>query len=82
MRDIEAGRRKLPRHVVGAILVAIAVPLGIALLVMLPPLGVPGKLAGAIGMAVWLVATIPFWTGGTPPGSSTGAAKPPADADR
>ncbi len=54
-------RRRLPRHVVGAISAAIGFVGGITLLLVLPKLGVPPKLAGAIGMVTWLASTWPFW---------------------
>jgi hypothetical protein len=54
-------QRRLPRHVIGAISAALGFVGGIATLLVLPKLGVPPKVAGAIGMVVWLASTWPFW---------------------
>ncbi len=65
----------LPRHVIGAISVAIGFFGGIALLIILPQkFGVPPKLAGAISLVLWVASTWAFWTGGKEP-----PPKPPSE---
>jgi hypothetical protein len=64
---VAPARRKLPRHVIGAAWVAAGFVGGIALLLVLPRLGVPPKAAGLIGMVTWLASTWMFWSGGEPP---------------
>jgi hypothetical protein len=60
-------KKKLPRHVIGAAWTITGFVGGITLLLVLPRLGVPPKLAGFISMIVWLASTWVFWTGGEPP---------------
>ena len=68
----------LPRHVIGAISVAIGFVGGVTLLLVLPQVfGVPPKLAGFIALAVWMASTWVFWTGG----SSGGPPPPPPAAE-
>ncbi|RAU22601.1 hypothetical protein CU669_07930 [Paramagnetospirillum kuznetsovii] len=58
-------RKPLPRHVIGAISVAIGFFGGIALLLILPQkFGVSPKLTGFIALGVWIASTWVFWTGG------------------
>lgn len=62
--------QKLPRHVIGAISVAIGFIGGIALLLILPQkFGVSPKLTGFIALGVWIASTWVFWTGGKEPKS-------------
>lgn len=56
-----APRRRLPRHVIGGTSAALGFVGGIVTLLVLPKLGVPPKVAGAVGMVVWLASTWPFW---------------------
>ena len=59
---------KLPRHVIGAISVALGFFGGIALLLILPQrFGVSPKLTGFIALVVWIASTWVFWTGGKEP---------------
>ncbi len=60
--------KRLPRHVIGAISVAIGFVVGITLLLVLPQkFGVSPKLTGFISLLVWIASTWAFWTGGTEP---------------
>lgn len=71
MSETSSGdRRPLPRHVLGAISVAIGFVGGIALLLVLPRMGLSPKLAGIIALVVWLGSTWVFWTGGKEPSGS------------
>lgn len=59
---------RLPRHVIGAISVAVGFIGGIALLLILPQkFGVSPKLTGFIALGVWIASTWVFWTGGEKP---------------
>ncbi|CAA7613813.1 hypothetical protein [Magnetospirillum sp. SS-4] len=61
-------KKPLPRHVIGAISVAIGFVVGITLLLVLPQkFGVSPKVTGFIALGVWVASTWVFWTGGTAP---------------
>lgn len=76
--------QRLPRHVIGAISVAIGFFGGIAMLLILPQkFGVSPKLTGFIALGVWIASTWAFWTGGSeapPPAKTDESATPPSDA--
>lgn len=70
----------LPRHVIGAISVAIGFIGGIALLLILPQkFGVSPKLTGFISLLVWIASTWAFWTGGSTPSKPNNAPSSPAN---
>ncbi|OAN43989.1 hypothetical protein A6A04_08895 [Paramagnetospirillum marisnigri] len=70
--------QRLPRHVIGAISVAIGFFGGIAMLLILPQkFGVSPKLTGFMALAVWIASTWVFWTGGKEKKGETETAPPP-----